>query len=721
MLRPLSLLPAVAVVATLVPAPAVAEPDGERPVVTSRSQARTAPARAHDAAPLQVTIDALSPSYVPVRGPVQVSGSVTNVSEDVWSDVNVYAFAGASPITSSAQLAQERELDAAQPVGDRITAPGTFDDVADLEPGESAQFSFKVPRSDLGVNEAGVYWFGAHALGEGPEGRDVIADGRARTFLPLVPPTRQTLDTALVIPVRHQVRHAEDGSIADVEQWASDLDSGPLRTLVDFGASAGSRPVTWLVDPAVPDAVQSLVAGNPPRSLAATVATEPGVGQGEDDEGGAAAPAPTAEPAPSESAGSSAEQGAAAANAATAPGNAWLDRLREATTGNQILALPYGDVDVSAASRWNPQVHRAARTRSGNQLQPWGLTTSPGIGSPDGFIDPPAIGSLHRQSTVLVTERMFGADAPAVTRTSGRRLVVTSSANEGGPAPGDPLAPVALRQQIVSEAALRLLSPGRKPLVVVLPLDWSPDSTTGFFEGLDVAWLNLTDVDGLAGRPDVRVPGTELTYPARQQRRELDAANFTSATALEAVGETLQNILTRNDQIASDVRDETLTGLSYANRLRPDAARAAADRSRRWIQDQLAEVTVSAPRAVTLSSSTGRFATTLTNGLDEPVTVRLEALADEPLRIEGPENIQIAADSSTSVLLDASSAQLGVSNIELVVTDETGTPLGSTDQLPIRSVQVSQVIWVIVGAGVGLLFGAIIIRLFRRVRRARTG
>jgi hypothetical protein len=100
------------------------------------------------------------------------------------------------------------------------------------------------------------------------------------------------------------------------------------------------------------------------------------------------------------------------------------------------------------------------------------------------------------------------------------------------------------------------------------------------------------------------------------------------------------------------------------------------------------------------------------------VTVRLEAVADEPLRIAGPENIQVAPESTTSVLLNASSAQLGVSNVELVLTDDEGTPLGSSDTLPIRSVQVSQVIWVILGAGVALLFGAIVVRLVRRVRRA---
>ena len=52
------------------------------------------------------------------------------------------------------------------------------------------------------------------------------------------------------------------------------------------------------------------------------------------------------------------------------------------------------------------------------------------------------------------------------------------------------------------------------------------------------------------------------------------------------------------------------------------------------------------------------------------------------------------------------------------MTDSDGTPLGASDQLPIRSAQVSNVIWLILGTGVALLFGAIAVRLVRRVRAA---
>jgi hypothetical protein len=55
-----------------------------------------------------------------------------------------------------------------------------------------------------------------------------------------------------------------------------------------------------------------------------------------------------------------------------------------------------------------------------------------------------------------------------------------------------------------------------------------------------------------------------------------------------------------------------------------------------------------------------------------------------------------------------------------VVTDEEGRPLGSSTDLPIRAAQVSELIWYLMGGGVLLLFSAIGVRLFRRIRGHRT-
>jgi hypothetical protein len=667
-----------------------------------------------------VTIDALSPSYLPAKGPVRVNGTLTNNTDERWTAINVHLFIGDAPITSSDELADATKLAPAEPVGDRITAPGTFATVTSLEPGASAQFSIKVSRSDLGVTQPGVYWFGVHALGESSKPRDDIADGRARTFLPLVPRGSGLVNTALVIPIRHEVRYSPSGQILDTRAWASTLDTGgSLRSLVDFGAAAGSSPVTWLIDPAVPDAVRDLVAGNPARPLDETAVAVPG---------GTGSTAPSAEPSQSDgSAGSppvepDGAQPSGRKNPASEPGAAWLLRLRASLgADDQVLTLPYGDLDVSAASVRDPEMYEQARRRTGAQLDSWNVDSTPAVGSPSGYLRPEALRMITPQSTSLITDQMFGPTAPALAQVSGRTVTVaSSSAAAGGPGP-DPLGLMPMRQQILSEAALRLLSPGKRPLVVVLPPEWNPQGATDFFSGLDVPWLQLTDVDSVTTQRAESVDRDQLDYPESQVAAELDAANFASATDLIRIGRTLDQVLVRNDAVGDDVLSEALNGLSYSSREHPDASRAEADRSRQRISRQLSSIRVDAPPAVTLSSTTGRFSATIANNLDQPVRVRVESLADEPLTISDTDPIEVAAGGRSSILLEAATTQLGVHNVRLVVTSEDGTPLGSSATLPVRSVQVSQVIWLILGTGVALLFGAIVVRLVRRVRRARAG
>jgi hypothetical protein len=519
-----------------------------------------------------------------------------------------------------------------------------------------------------------------------------------------------------VLPIRHPVRHDADGRVADVPDWTTTLSTdGQLRALTDFGVAAGDRPLTWLVDPAVTDAVTQLTKGNPERSLAPTI--DPGEPDGEESE------SPSADASP-ESSEEASPEGADPENAdlaaAAAAGNAWLDRLHTGVEGSEILGLPYGDLDVSAAATHDPDAYTSARKRTGTQLAPWGLPVSPAVASPSGYLSPAALQMTDTGTRVLVTDRMFRGGAPSVAETDGQSLVVTSSeAASGGPGPEAAMSPIAVRQRIVSEAALRLLAPGRRPLVVVLPSTWSPMSNTGFWDGLDLDWLRLTTVDDIAAQPGRDVDPDRLLYPETQRTAELGAVNFSSASDLAEAGDTLQNLLTLNDQVGGVVRDEAMTDLSYATRRQPLTVRASASRSRDWIEDRLGSVEVTAPKAVILSSGSGRFSATVHNALDQPVTVRLDAVTDPLLRVTVPKsNVEIGPGDRTTILLNAASQAVGVRNVELLLTDSEGTPLGSSDSLPIRSNRVSNVIWLILGTGVALLFGTIVVRLFRRIRAA---
>jgi hypothetical protein len=277
-----------------------------------------------------------------------------------------------------------------------------------------------------------------------------------------------------------------------------------------------------------------------------------------------------------------------------------------------------------------------------------------------------------------------------------------------------------MRQRLLSEAAVRFLAGDGDPLTMVVPHDWNPGGDTTFFGGLDVAWLDLTSVSAISGAVlPTPVDGATLHYPGWQAKVQLDESAFVSAEALIRSGAALQNLLTLNNLVGGTVTDQAFGTVSYSARTAPIINRASAEGSRRWIEQRLGAVQVSAPRAVTLSSSSGRFQATITNGLDQPVTVALDAESDGDLSIEGPARVEVPANARVAVLLTARTDENGIHEVTLLVTDKRGTPLGQRTTLTVRSAQVSNVIWLFIGVGAALLFGAIAIRLFRRVRDAR--
>lgn len=696
-------------------------------------------ARAKDQAPLSVSIDQLTPSTIPDKGMVRVSGFITNNDTETWSTINVYTFISDTPLTTPEQLAEAAKLPPDAVVGGRIADENHKDFIPELAPGDSAPYSISVPRHLLHVSTPGVYWFGVHALGESAEGRDQNADGRARTFLPLVPQARPGQEpTAIVIPLRHALIYTDDGALADLAGWIQTLSQGGrLRSLVDFGASSGARTVTWAVDPALIDAVRRIADGNPPRSLDSNLQAGQADGDDEGDEGTEGEPGVSASPSgsptatdataspdaePSDTSGNplDLDQLDPVVQAAATAAQTWLARLHDAMRPeDQVLSLPYGDVDAAAAAVHDPELYKRAVARAGTTLPGFDVTTTAGLSSPSGYLNSQGIEAADPGTTLLLTDQMFDSPAPALADIDGHDVVVTSTgAAAGGPGPDDTTAPTAMRQRLLAEAAVRFLRGGQAPLTMVLPHDWVPPAEgASFFAGLDPAWLDVTSVAAVSRSAEpATVDASTLRYPRYQQEAELDQPNFNAADSLIKSGVALQNLLTLNNLVSGTVTDQALGSTSYSARTRPIANRAATDQSRVWIETRLGRVHVSAPRAVTLSSSSGRFQAVISNDLDQPVTVAMDATADSKLTIDGPRRVEVPANSRQAVLLTAHTSENGIHEVTLVVTDKRGTPLGASTGLTIRSAQVSNVIWLFLGGGMALFFGAIGVRLFRRIR-----
>lgn len=697
------------------------------PVVAAAPAAEAAPAS--DADPLIVHLDSVSPAALTDNDrPVRLTGTVTNQSSEPWTGVNLYAFRSTTPILDTTSLAASAAIDPAEYVGDRIVEPGSFDTVDLLQPGQTADFSFSVPRDQLDITEPGAYWIGVHAIGDSSVPRDVFADGRARTFIPYVARTPDTVDTAVVVPVREQIRHTAGGRVSGVRRWATSLaDGGRLDAVLDAGEAAGDVPLTWLVDPAVLATVARLAAGNPPRSLAADPAQVPEEGSADpaqDESGAEGQPetpdlggAPLGPPAAPD------ERLSADKEAVAAVAQAWLERFSALVVGETVLSLPYGDLDASAAAAHGPEFYTDAVARSAEVMTALGIVSTPTLAPPGGIISPEALRAATPDGTVLLGDTSFAVppDAPnSMVRLLGQKVVVTSSgAASGGPGPTASDDPLALRQRLLSEAALRLYAGSTAPVVLELPDDWYPRDPADLFDGLDVSWLRPVLLSDISARSAEPLTAADLSYTDADEADEIGATGFTSAQTLRRQAGVMAGVLTNPNLVRQQATDEALATLSVGQRNRQAAAALSARSAAAYLDAQLADIDVVAPSSVTLSSEDGTLGATVVNGLDQPVTVRVSAESDGALEVDESGVLRLAPGARSRLLLDVTASRLGIHQVRLLVTDQDGTPIGGSASLPVRAAQVSAIIWYILVLGAVLLFGTIAVRVVRQVRARR--
>jgi len=695
--------------------------------VASAGLAAPAPAApAEDGDPLLVHIDTMTP-VLPRSGDVEITGTVTNVSDDTFTRVNLHAFSSEAPILDAPNLAASALIDPTLTVGERVTVPGTFDTIEELAPGASATFTDTVPVELLATSgEPGVYWIGIHALGDGAVPRDSVADGRARTFIPREPTGGgEGQEASVILPIRSRVWFDEDGAVAGTERWAKRLaEGGSLDGVLDMADSAGSAPYSWLVDPAVLLALVRLSRGNPPRTLAPDTTVEgqePTPTETPTDEAEGESPEtpetltptealPTQEPS---------EEDAELAAAASA----WLDRFTLLVGATPVLTLPYGDLDVSASVRHDRTRFDQAVARSADVMAALTLPAQPTVAPENDLLSPEAIAAVPQGTTILLGDNAFAnppASPTSVVKLLGHEVVVTSTGAEaGGPGPTAANDPLALRQRLLSEAALRLEAGDTAPLVVTLPTVWRGEDAAAFFTDLEQPWLDLVPIGDVAARSPKGVPAADLAYNDDDAAAELDSSAFSAVNRATEAATLLEQVLVPVTTIEAQVRDELLVTLSEQHRERPRLAVAAAGRVEDSLRGDLGKIDIEAPPAVTLSSDSGPLGVTLVNGLDQPVEVQVQVRTDGQLTLSGGGVRRLGPQARSVVRFEATTSRAGVHTVRLAVTSLDGVPLGASDQLPIRAARVSAIIWIVMALGALVLFGMIGYRLPGQIRARR--
>lgn len=647
------------------------------------------------AAPLQITLDSVTPAAIPSKGPVRITGTVTNTSDAVWRSISLYPLTSATPFTTAAALTSATESDPNSVIGDRIVPDGR--PFGKLTPGQSRPFTLTVRHRDFAnriSGAPGVYWLGVHALGvSDTSGVDNIADGRVRTFLPLVPrrKSKNPVPVALVLQLRHGVSRSVDGSISDPKAWADDVAAGgPLGRLLSFTEAAGSAPLTWLVDPAVLAALNDLAHGNAGLGLA--LASSDGT------------------PAPSPSASSTDAADPDEAAASTVYGS-WLSSWTSAVGHQALLALPYADPDVSAIGLDHLNLLQAAWRLASGVLKDLSIKASRAIAPIDGYLDPRALPPQARGTTVVVGSRKASSGVSTL-----KGLRYAHAANLGGSADDTGLLDV--RQQILADAAIRSLTRDRSPVVAVLPQIGSADtaSDVSFFAPFEtLGWVGLSGLT--QGESAKRVA---LPWPAPARHAMIPDNNVGAANRLLATATTAGNLFDDEGAIGQQLTAMALGAASQQVRDRPVHATRAANAMNAAMKVFFNNIVVEGTDFVTLSGDNGNFTVSLYNGLNKAVKVGLAAQADDPkLKLRAPSSIQLAAGRRSTVRVEAQARTVGVHEVKLTPVTTTGAAVGRPFVFAVRTSQIGQVFWYVVLGGAAIVALMILRRARQRLRARR--
>jgi hypothetical protein len=647
-----------------------------------------------DSSGLRVQISSITPSTLRSGGAVRISATVTNTKRGTWQGLQAFLVISELPMTTQQELAAAVVSDPEIPIGDRIIEPGLFNQLGNLAGGGVRAFDLRVPVEQLPISGApGVYWLGVHILGTPPNGiNDDVADARARTFIPLVPPGPATagVDLALLWPITAAVPQVRSGAFTNNGLGRALSPNGRLSELLLMAQTAPPGRLSWLLDPALISAAASMSTGY--------VITG----------------------------GSHKRIGPSAVSA-----QSWLNSLRSLLSGRTVLTLPYGDPDATALVHGHVRgILPRAVAASRRIMDAEQLASFPVLWPANGLADRRTLDAGERADTSLTllnqlslpgAERSRSVLSVETGSASAQTLVADSALVAGGPRPGRASGVLQVRQRLLAETALLALS-GRagKPATAIaaMPRDWDPGqnwAAADFFAGLRVPWLRLAQVTDLL----TRTPGTyagDLHYPKAAQRAELGGGALAQTKALRRGSTKLVALLTEAGAARRGYDRALGASASVHWRTAPRVGRAVNSARVDAVQASLKSVNVQTSSFVTLSSATGRFPVTITNGLRDDIEVGLSIRPDDPgLDIAPVQPVTVQSGQRTTITVTARAERIGLTNVTVRPVTADGRAFGRATSIDVRATQYGVVGWILVGLAVAVLFLTSARRIVRRL------
>ncbi len=680
------------------------------------------PATAVDEDPtVEVTIGSFLPVAPKPGQPVVIKGTVTNTSTATFGNPQAITCIDRHPLTTAGQLAavpNEQNI----PMKNRDSCAGidtpdtpTFQVLGEkLAPNAKVPFTLTVPWREWRVtNDTAVYTVGVTFRGDPQEGSRVTA-GRARTLMPVigaVPKTR--VSTALVIPLQHRPTFLGGVLFADDSLAEAMKPGGSLRRALDLGKQ---RRVTWLVDPALIYAAK-MMAEHPYRI------------------------------------GASYNQAVPGTNAKVA--QTWLaDFTKSQADGNQVVALPYGDVDVAGlydAGGSLKELVRQARIQSeqanlGVSARTNGLWLENGAAASRylAFATGGFQGANEASDLNLVNSAAWTTDAakvltpgtsvyqvltPEGPAKQSRTVVADSALTAGGPDAGSDRDPLQVRQRFLAETAL-LAASGKATAtaVVVPPRGWDADgrSIAALAAAFTQPWLTPVTVDDVVKATPK--PRAIVAPTAPKTNGTLSGPQLDKLKRLEKSINTYTKLLSEPETVKPDMPRGLLQSASLGWNGHPDEAGRYAAVELGSVNGQLGKVHLVNSSLdqgkgikVNLAGSNGTFPLTVANDLGHSIRVGVvvRSVNRTDLRVRAVDTVVVRAGQKWTPRINASAEQNGVIQATAQVVTVAGDPVGPAQPMLIQASQYGSVGWILVGAACALLFGTSFVRIYRRIRAER--
>ncbi|MGW4426053.1 DUF6049 family protein [Streptosporangium sp. NPDC004631] len=669
--------------------------------VQGTADARTASASRQ--AP-QLVVETITPD-VP-RQPteeIRVTGSFVNTGAETVTGMRVRMHYSSQPFARRADMAAYQNGQGPQPAAwrdERYLQPSS------LPPSAKAPWEFVFTPQQRGISRFGVYPIMIEVLDA--LGRQVATQRTLLVYLPqdlTVPRTR----LAMVLPIIDQPRRAVDDTFVDDGLPAAITPGRRLGNLLKLAQSTTSaRNLTWVVDPALLDDVQTL---SRPHSVKVGEKTEK-------------------RPADTSAA-------------------AWLTALRTALAKPPVVATPYADPDVTALA------HNGVDDSAGTAIEAAGQVGRETLGRDlittvnwpvNGLIDYDALDLLATGGvdTVLLSEPNLPPVTPPVTTPDASATVesvngpvtaliadtaLSETLSADTSTPGDALLN---RRRFIAETAMIGSEPvtTSRTVIAVPSRRWNPDPAyladlVKTAEGLP--WLAPATLNAVKRGKGAEIDRADLTYTDQDRRRELGRPHMKGVKRVGRRADLTAAITTVQD---IDVFDLALLRLSSsAWRDRAEAAAPYVAQVGAAVDGRIREVSITGGEQSplrTLAGANGEVPISVHNGLTgrgSEVSVRLKVTSQQPklLRIEHYEDrMVILGGQSQTVRVPMTALASGQTTVRVQLVTGEGRRYGTPVELTVRTTGYTGIALVIVGAALVVMLAAVVMRVLRR-RGGRRG